>query len=219
MQHKGKIVGAILAAILSIGLYAASLAVVSLAARAECLPFDIERALAKDAAIFAGTVLRITPEQPGARDDLVLFEVERVWKGPRDSQMILHNPSQFDNVMSSIDLQFVEGETYLVFAYEHEGNLRTNLCEGTIFLDAAGDYLAVLGDGMRPTNEVNLLDSLPPTSALAAGQGAAAMPRSTTPEPSSSTTTVIRPLTATVPLLLAGIVILVVRYIFARKRR
>jgi hypothetical protein len=157
MKNGWKIAGAILA----IGIYTAVRAAFPLQAYAECAAFAIEDALASDAAIFAGKVLRVEPEHRGAREDFVLFEVERVWKGPRDSQIILRNASQFDNQVSSIDLQFVEGETYLVFAYEHEGQLRTNQCQGTTFLDSAGKYLAVLGEGERPTHTVNLLDSMP----------------------------------------------------------
>ena len=158
MKNGWKIAGSILA----IGIYTVVRAAFPLPAYAECPVFAIEDALASDAAIFAGKVLQVAPEHRGAREDLVLFEVERVWKGPRDSQIILHNASQFDNQVSSIDLQFVEGEAYLVFAYAHEGKLRTNQCRGTTFLDSAGAYLAVLGDGERPTHTVNLFDSMPP---------------------------------------------------------
>jgi hypothetical protein len=126
---------------------------------ASCVEFNIEEAIKNDDAIFAGKVIKIVPE--AFRDiemsyDLVLFEVQTIWKGLDESQVILKNESQFDHVSSSIDQEFTIGESYLIYAYKRDSYLQTNQCKGNKILSGANDDLKILGEGTKPIKQVNL---------------------------------------------------------------
>jgi hypothetical protein len=98
--------------------------------------------------------------------DYVLFEVDTIWKGLNETQVILRNESQYDNVQSSVDQHFTVGESYLVYAYNRDTYLQTNPCKGTKFLSDANKDLSVLGEGEKPTNKVDLETSLKTETAL-----------------------------------------------------
>jgi hypothetical protein len=126
---------------------------------ASCAEFSIEDAIHNDAAIFSGKVLTIQPKaakEKGRYFDLVLFEVDSIWKGLEETQVILKNESQFDQVESSVDQHFVIGESYLVYAYKKDSFLQTNPCKGTKFLSLASEDLSFLGEGRTPTEPVDL---------------------------------------------------------------
>lgn len=96
-------------------------------ALASCVEFNIEDAMNKDDAIFTGKVIKIQPKvmkEKGYYHDLVLFQVDTVWKGINENQVILKNESQNDNVHSSVDQHFVIGESYLVYAYKRDSYLQ-----------------------------------------------------------------------------------------------
>jgi hypothetical protein len=134
-------------------------------ALASCAEFNIEEAINKDDAIFSGKVIKIEPKAIKGKDyynDLVLFEVDSIWKGINETQVILKNDSQYDNVLTSVDQHFEIGESYLIYAYKRDTYLQTNPCKGTKFLSKAGKDLSFLGDGKKPTEKVDLENSLNP---------------------------------------------------------
>lgn len=122
---------------------------------ADCIKFNIEEALKNDEAIFAGKVIKIQPQaiknDDGMSYDLVLFEVESIWKGITESQVVVQNESQYDNVFSSNNFKFEVGERYLVYTYKWKSPyLQTNYCKGTKLLSNAGEDLNFLGEGKKP---------------------------------------------------------------------
>lgn len=130
---------------------------------ASCAEFDIKEAMIHDDAVFSGKVIKIEPKamkEDRIYYDLVLFEIDSIWKGLTTNQIILKNESQYDNVRTSVEQLFVMDESYLVYAYKEDAYLQTNPCKGTKFISLASDDLSFLGEGTKPTEEVDLEDSL-----------------------------------------------------------
>lgn len=114
-------------------------------------PPSVKQELEKSKAVFSGKVIDIKDEKNNRK---ILFDVEETWKGVKDTQIIL-----LDEI-SSCSLDFHEGATYLVFAYDFQGDLTTNICDRTKDLSWAQEDLLKLGKGSAPTVEVNLQDQL-----------------------------------------------------------
>jgi hypothetical protein len=73
---------------------------------------DIPDARSQAALVFRGTVIDKKPHPNGVS---VMFDVDRVWKGPRQRRLVL---PQF--ILSTEDFGFQQGEKYLVFANRYE---------------------------------------------------------------------------------------------------
>jgi hypothetical protein len=114
-------------------------------------PPSVEQELERSKAVFSGKVIDIKDEENNRK---ILFEVEETWKGVKDTQIIL-----LDEI-SSCSLDFFEGASYLVFAYEFQGDLTTNICDRTKDLSSAQEDLLKLGEGSTSTVEVNLQDEM-----------------------------------------------------------
>ncbi len=88
---------------------------------------------------------------------IVKFQVERWWKDkvPADIFLVTDETRNADGTAShsSCDYNFKEGESYLVFAYGKENELRTNSCSRTQPLNQADEYLKILGEGKEPLEE------------------------------------------------------------------
>ncbi|MEJ7701417.1 MAG: hypothetical protein WKF71_17485 [Pyrinomonadaceae bacterium] len=54
---------------------------------------------------------------------------------------------------SSCNYKFKEGESYLVYAYGKESELRTDVCTGTRTLAEAKEVLEILGEGKEPVEK------------------------------------------------------------------
>jgi hypothetical protein len=76
------------------------------------------------------------------------FEIERMWKGSPDKELILITETTRDATggewHSDCEYEFREGERYLVYAYHLEGGLETNTCTRTKPLAQAEEDLKVL---------------------------------------------------------------------------
>jgi hypothetical protein len=104
------------------------------------------------AAVFAGQVTAI--EAPGPVGGLinsadpvkVTVQVSQVWKGSLNSTLVVTTARDSASCGYSFDL----GGEYLVYAYDAEGELNTNLCSRTAPLQSAGEDLNVLGEGAAP---------------------------------------------------------------------
>ncbi|MEW8986348.1 MAG: hypothetical protein AB2401_04960 [Bacillus sp. (in: firmicutes)] len=111
----------------------------------------VEDELDSSKAVFSGKVIEIKNENNNRK---ILFEVEDTWKGVSQTEIIL------EDEWSSCSTDFFEGETYLVYAHEFQGELTTDICDRTRELSSAGEDLATLGTGATPTEEVDLKSKL-----------------------------------------------------------
>jgi hypothetical protein len=88
---------------------------------------------------------------------VAIFQVERGWKGETISKMFLATESMkyADGTEdhSSCDISFREGETYLIYAYGKENELRANYCSRTRLLTKAEEDLKILGEGKEPVDK------------------------------------------------------------------
>ncbi len=84
---------------------------------------------------------------------IVKFQVERWWKGEAAKEIFLITDeiknSDGTGSGSSCDYHFKEGESYLVYAYGKDGELRTYACTRTRVLTKTED-LKILGEGKEP---------------------------------------------------------------------
>lgn len=111
-----------------------------------------QESLEKSAAVFAGKVTNIDiPNEIiiSSTDPVaVTFNVSEIWKGPDYRTLVVTTAR--DGV--SCGYSFKQGEEYIVYAYEEEDKLSTNICWRTGLIADAGEDLQVLGKGNLPTN-------------------------------------------------------------------
>jgi hypothetical protein len=102
-----------------------------------------ERALDRATVVFAGQVVNISKEEPGAWQparDTVSFRVSEVWKGPEQETLEVTTASEG----SACGYPFSEGRKYLVYA---EGRrMSVNVCGETTPLSKARADLEALGN-------------------------------------------------------------------------
>lgn len=96
------------------------------------------------AAVLAGKVLEITTEtQPGlpVGRRTVRLQVEKIWKGAACGEMTVTTG------LGDADcgFSFEVGKSYLIYAFQENGGLATNICTRTAPLDQAAEDLAALG--------------------------------------------------------------------------
>ncbi|MCA9381129.1 hypothetical protein KC678_02600 [Candidatus Dojkabacteria bacterium] len=82
--------------------------------------------------IFSGTVESITEV-----DDLNLQVTVKPIMSWTSDLLSMTTPVSTANNSAACGYNFEEGKDYLIYAYEHEGNLSTNLCTRTQLLDKA----------------------------------------------------------------------------------
>ncbi|MFS0725261.1 hypothetical protein [Paenibacillus sp. 1P07SE] len=124
-----------------------------------CANSEPDEAFERADTVFSGTVLRTKAEYKregrtatfGYRD-ANLLEVQEAWKGVEQSQLLVYDPGH----ESSCGMNFEEGQTYLVYAYDVKGELHTSYCSRTIELSRAGEDLSYLGAGHTTLEKVNL---------------------------------------------------------------
>ncbi len=87
---------------------------------------------------------------------IVKFQVERWWKGEATTEVFLVTDetknSDGTGSGSSCDYHFKEGESYLVYAYGKENELRTHACTRTRLLNITED-VKILGEGKEPVEK------------------------------------------------------------------
>jgi hypothetical protein len=120
-------------------------------------------ALASATSVFSGRVAALSGAvDAGGSDPVqVTFAISKVWKGTDQPTIEVLTPAS----SASCGFEFVQGEEYLVYASESEGQLQTNLCSRTALLAMADDDLAVLGAGSTPSSadEAQTPTTLPAT--------------------------------------------------------
>ncbi len=107
--------------------------------------------------MFSGKVIGIidenkfNPVQSSSDPIGVVFEVDEVWKGINQTQVIVYT-SRFPE---SCGYEFSTTK-YLVYANESDGDLRASLCSRTTLLSSAQEDLNELGLGEKPTEVVKI---------------------------------------------------------------
>jgi hypothetical protein len=120
-------------------------------------PPSVEEELERKTAVFSGKVIDISGPnkrifKSSADPVTVLLEVDTIWKGINESQVIVHTAES----SASCGFKFELGKEYLVYAYGDKGDLQTGLCERTTLLTSAAEDLSILGKGKTPSEQVNL---------------------------------------------------------------
>ncbi|WP_110114883.1 hypothetical protein [Bacillus sp. CGMCC 1.16541] len=114
-----------------------------------------EEELAHSKAVFRGKVLRVERVKVPLNEDfpsevnVVTFEVNRIWKGPLDSQLLVY--TELDS--ASCGYSFSVGREYVVYA-QGEEDLTTSICSRTADVKTAD--LTALGDGKAPAKTVTI---------------------------------------------------------------
>ena len=114
------------------------------------VPGSPSEELEQSAAVFEGRVVSV--QEPEDNDikgsNLVVFEVNAVWKGPSQQEARL----QTNRTRESCGFAFVEGESYLVYSHDGAG---VNTCSRTRLLSEAAEDLSQLGSGQTlPAGEL-----------------------------------------------------------------
>lgn len=103
-------------------------------------------------AIFSGRVAELSPEEapastlapdvqlPGTLVYQTSVDINQIWKGPTGLQLSVNTALD----AAACGYPFQPGAEYLIYAYEHEGNLHTSLCSNTKPLEEAGSEIAIL---------------------------------------------------------------------------
>ncbi|MEK4464430.1 hypothetical protein MHB56_19735 [Paenibacillus sp. FSL H8-0315] len=120
------------------------------------MPAEPLEALEKSTAVFVGKVVDMKEPSQGniissADPVKVTFEVDSSWKGVEGNQVTLTTALS----SASCGFEFVEGESYIVYAYARDGgesgNLEASLCSRTKRLTADSVDLKELGPGISAT--------------------------------------------------------------------
>lgn len=112
-------------------------------------------------AVFSGKVVKIRERRniKGYKVRSVLFEVENTWKGTKQSQVLITTGLGGGDC----GYDFTEGHEYLVYAHDStmygSKSLVTVICNRTNELSSSKEDLKILGEGMQPTEEVDLTRS------------------------------------------------------------
>ena len=131
----------------------------------ETLEDVVKNSVKNSAMIFAGKVVGFEYRKGIANEfmqskridyetKVVKFQVEQWWKGgvPKEIFLVTDETINADGTASnsSCNYNFKEGESYLVFAYGKEKELRTDKCSRTQPLNEADKDLKILGEGKKP---------------------------------------------------------------------
>lgn len=114
--------------------------------------------------IFAGRVTAVTILDPNSyalfRSVAVTVDVSEVWKGNVGSSIVIGTSRD----RAGCGYDFVEGQEYLIYAFEYEGQLVTGICERTRPLAGAQADLAVLGEAQVPITAPTPLTTATPSA-------------------------------------------------------
>ncbi|MCG7381490.1 hypothetical protein [Paenibacillus sp. ACRRY] len=79
----------------------------------------------------------------------ILMEVERSWKTEVDSQLIVATDYTWG-------FNFTEGNKYLIFISEMDGEISSSPCSSTIEMNNPNEVTEQFGEGFEPKQQVNL---------------------------------------------------------------
>lgn len=95
--------------------------------------------------VFSGTVLSVEGLEPGEMGIPVevTLDVHTIWKGDPGAKVVVRTA----NNSAACGFNFEEGQQYLVYAHQEDGEWTTNLCTRTAELSRASADLDALGEG------------------------------------------------------------------------
>ncbi len=111
-----------------------------------CIPTTTLQKIEQAQSIFSGRIIGRTATK-------LRFKVQKWWKGTPYYETFIYADNK---VITSCDISFKNGETYLVYAFRSspENKLETNQCNGTKELAGAVEDLKMLGEGKSPTRKM-----------------------------------------------------------------
>ena len=111
-----------------------------------CIPTTTLQKIEQAQSIFSGRIIGRTATK-------LRFKVQKWWKGTPYYETFIYADNR---VITSCDISFKNGETYLVYAFRSspENKLETNQCNGTKELAGAVEDLKMLGEGKLPTRKM-----------------------------------------------------------------
>ncbi|MGF7029904.1 hypothetical protein J2T17_000809 [Paenibacillus mucilaginosus] len=121
-------------------------------------PQSVQAEFDRSEAVFAGRVLEVKEQRSfsGSLTKAVLFDVNRIWKGGQETQIMVHTGGGGGDC----GYDFEEGRDYLVYANPSDmygsKKLVTIICDLTKELVLAQEDAALLGEGRLPTEQVDL---------------------------------------------------------------
>lgn len=128
------------------------------------VPEEPLKALEKSSAVFVGKVVDMKEPKgliiSSADPVKVTFEVDSSWKGIKGNKVTLTTALS----SASCGFEFVEGESYIVYAYARDGDfdkLEAGLCSRTKLLTAASADLKELGPSTPAEKSTADSDSFP----------------------------------------------------------
>ncbi|WP_456276936.1 hypothetical protein [Bacillus sp. AK128] len=118
-----------------------------------CVPSPpVEEELERANSVFSGKVLSIEEDTSNEFEPIkVTFQVNEIWKGENTSQISVYTARD----SASCGFNFSKDESYLVYAIQNEGILKTGICSLTKELSRANDDLTILGEGEVLTNKAS----------------------------------------------------------------
>jgi len=106
-------------------------------------PGTPEQELQKSDAVFSGTVHTIDKTTNGYH---ILFDVSEIWKGISAASVEVATAQD----SAACGFAFEKDKAYLVYAYESEDGLSTNICTRTALLSEATNDVIALGESSTP---------------------------------------------------------------------
>jgi hypothetical protein len=119
---------------------------------------SVEQELENSKKVFKGKVIdiKLVRDIRGYQSISVLFQVSQVWKGKKQSQVIIATGAH----SASCGFNFVKGQEYIVYANESDmygkKQLTTSICDRTNKLSDAQEDLKKLGQRSQTLEEVDL---------------------------------------------------------------
>lgn len=128
-----------------------------------CILQTPQEAFEQASAVFIGKVINIdfSDEMFNISGDLknVTFEVLEIWKGPNNETIVI--TTGMNEGISSCTYPFENNEIYLVYAYEEENKLVTNICSRTKLLsDAKEDIEYLRRSGLDKEKKIDVENNL-----------------------------------------------------------
>lgn len=122
----------------------------------------VEEELEQSKAVFSGEVINIKEKvnTSGYRYKSVLLQVHHIWKGVKESQVIISTGLGGGDC----GFDFAKGQEYLVYAFTSDTDmydsdtLSTNICNRTNTIHAGQKDLEILGEGENPTDKISLIE-------------------------------------------------------------
>lgn len=115
------------------------------------VPDNALEGLEKSDAVFTGKVKDIKKTKiNGEAYYAVLIEVDRTWKGIKESQIIVYTD------WSSCMFEFQKDEEYLLYSYKNDDKYFVMNCGRSTTIQYGKEDIAQLGPGINPSEQVNL---------------------------------------------------------------